>query len=315
MTEAVDYVTTLAPAILEKARLDIGEDDYLRTQSLTAIRQWIRKQPHLHRFPIHDTRLLLQFLRGCKYSVEKTKSKLDLTLTLRSALPQYYSGWDPRNADIQRALSCGFCLPLPGYDQLDRKVVVIRVASHDPDVIVMSAMQKVNFMVFEVMNAAEEQMFITGIVLLFDFGGYTMSHFMALPLSDIKKSKLCWEDANPLRPKSMNYINMPPIFSKIQNIFNSLTSQKMKDRMKLHGDDLESLHKEVCKDILPKEYGGDGLSLAQLTEYWKKKVEDSRDFLLEREKMKSDEPKRPGRPKTSQDLFGMEGSFRQLNID
>ena len=35
--------------------------------------------------------------------------------------------------------------------------------------------------------------------------------------------------------------------------------------MKLHGDDLESLHKEVCKDILPKEYGGDGLSLAQLT--------------------------------------------------
>jgi len=44
-------------------------------------------------------------------------------------------------------------------------------------------------------------------------------------------------------------------------------------------------------------------------------VEDSRDFLLEREKMKSDEPKRPGRPKTSQDLFGMEGSFRQLNID
>ena len=86
-----------------------------------------------------------------------------------------------------------FCLPLPGYDQLDRKVVVIRVASHDPDVIVMSAMQKVNFMVFEVMNAAEEQMFITGIVLLFDFGGYTMSHFMAFPLSDIKKSKLCWE--------------------------------------------------------------------------------------------------------------------------
>ena len=54
MTEAVDYVTTLAPAILEKARLDIGEDDYLRTQSLTAIRQWIRKQPHLHRFPIRN---------------------------------------------------------------------------------------------------------------------------------------------------------------------------------------------------------------------------------------------------------------------
>ena len=36
---------------------------------------------------------------------------------------------------------------------------------------------------------------------------------------------------------------------------------------------------------------------------------------MEREKMKSVEAKRPGRPKTSQDLFGIEGSFRQLNID
>lgn len=35
--------------------------------------------------------------------------------------------------------------------------------------------------------------------------------------------------------------------------------------MKVHGDDFESLYKEISKDVLPKDYGGDGMSLAELT--------------------------------------------------
>lgn len=33
----------------------------------------------------------------------------------------------------------------------------------------------------------------------------------------------------------------------------------------VHGDDLESLYKQVPKEILPKEYGGDGMALDELT--------------------------------------------------
>jgi len=40
-----------------------------------------------------------------------------------------------------------------------------------------------------------------------------------------------------------------------------------------------------------------------------------RDWLKRQSKMKADEKKRRGPKKTHADIFGMEGSFRQLNFD
>lgn len=98
---------------------------------------------------------------------------------------------------------------------------------------------------------------------------------------------------------------------------------------------MESLYKEIPREILPKDYGGSNSSISELTgkarawmhfkplvkrclyvsAYWKNKCEDNREFLKAQEKMKADESKRPGQAKTSAQLFGIEGSFRKLNVD
>lgn len=51
MPEALDYVTTLQPEILEKAAKELGEDEHLRTESVLALREWVKKQPHLSAMP------------------------------------------------------------------------------------------------------------------------------------------------------------------------------------------------------------------------------------------------------------------------
>lgn len=48
---------------------------------------------------------------------------------------------------------------------------------------------------------------------------------------------------------------------------------------------------------------------------YKKKVEEYRDWFIEDAQYGVDESKRPGKPKSADELFGVEGSFRKLNID
>lgn len=51
------------------------------------------------------------------------------------------------------------------------------------------------------------------------------------------------------------------------------------------------------------------------TDYWKPKIESHRDWFIENGAHKTNESKRPGKPKTVESMFGIEGSFRKLNVD
>lgn len=44
-------------------------------------------------------------------------------------------------------------------------------------------------------------------------------------------------------------------------------------------------------------------------------LKEKREWLIEMGRKKTDEAKRPGKPKSSRETFGMEGSFRSLTID
>jgi hypothetical protein len=48
---------------------------------------------------------------------------------------------------------------------------------------------------------------------------------------------------------------------------------------------------------------------------WLKKLEEYGPWFSEQESVKANEALRPGKPKTHDDLFGLDGSFRQLTID
>lgn len=60
---------------------DIGRD-------VAAIREWLARQPHLPQDM--DDQRVRTFLRGCKFSLEKVKKKLDMYYTMRNAVPEFF---------------------------------------------------------------------------------------------------------------------------------------------------------------------------------------------------------------------------------
>lgn len=51
------------------------------------------------------------------------------------------------------------------------------------------------------------------------------------------------------------------------------------------------------------------------TDQWMAKIVDYKDWFNAQESIKANEALRPGKPKSYDELFGIDGSFRQLAID
>lgn len=79
---------------------------------------------------------------------------------------------------------------------------------------------------------------------------------------------------------------------------------------------MESLYKAIPKDILPIEYGGNSDSIDVILKYWEEKITTNFENLrYEVNNYGIDEKKRPGKPKNSESLFGIDGTFKKLEID
>lgn len=307
------YVCTLSPELQKQAKDELNEDPERRQQDIETIRKWLKKQPHIN--ARMDDWNILRFLRGCKFSLERTKEKLDMFYTCKTAVPEWFANRDPDQPKMRELLEMGTTLPLPGYDANGCKVMVIRNNVHDPHTTSMDQVFKASMMIGDSLFEEDEQSGITGMVQVLDMAGMTSGHFLQMTPALAKKAMIVYQDGYPMRPKALHYINTPAAFDTVFNIFKGFMKEKMKKRINIHGSDLSSLHKHIPPSMLPKEYGGTNGTIDDITRHWLKKVEARKQWLKDDEQYKVDESKRPGKPKTSSDLFGLEGSFRQLNVD
>ncbi|KOB65224.1 putative intracellular [Operophtera brumata] len=281
-------VRVLPQILAEKARVELNEESGRVKDGLQLMKDWISKQPHLRART--DDQWLLAFLRGCKFSMERAKEKLDLYYSVRYTAPELYK-FKHTDELFDEIFSLGVALIRPGrYDA--SKYDIFDVLT------VVNILQKVVLM-------DDDNGTVAGNMTILDLQGVTLGHFLQMTPITMKKMMVAAQDATPLRMKGLHYINAPPGVETIFNAMKSLLNEKNRNR----------LFKHIPKDILPTEYGGNGGTTDEILDYWRKKLNEYNTFLEEDYQFGTDERKRAGKPKTAESMFGADGSFRKLEVD
>lgn len=98
-------IRPLDPALQKVARDELNEDPAKMEDAVAALRDWIRKSPHLRART--DDQFLVTFLRATKYSMEKAKKKLDMFYTLRTHIPELMLDRDPYDEKVHGIIKLG----------------------------------------------------------------------------------------------------------------------------------------------------------------------------------------------------------------
>ncbi|KAG8226437.1 hypothetical protein J437_LFUL015105 [Ladona fulva] len=246
----------------EVSKRELFEDPKRLGSDIQHIKEWLKKQPHIR--ARMDDQFIVAFLRGCKFSLERTKEKLDAYYTMKTVLKDFFGDRDPMRPEIQKVLDLGIITPLPEPDDNGRRVFLLRVGIQDPSEVKVTDVFKTNMMMMETMLMDDDRLVVCGNVSVLDLSSVTLSHAAQMTPTIVKQAMISFQEAYPVRPKGVNYVHTPPAFEAIFNLFKSFSKEKLKKRLFVHGDDMESLYKMVPQRILPREYGGEAGPLADI---------------------------------------------------
>ncbi|XP_067014819.2 alpha-tocopherol transfer protein-like [Anabrus simplex] len=280
----------------------------LKEDDLQHLRDWNSKQAHLPTIP--DDQLIL-FLHSCYWSLERAKKTIDACFTIRTHSPEFFSRRDPLLPEVQSMWEVIDTVPLPERDLVGNKVVLCRLGITDPSKFIHGDAVKVFLLAMDVVLAEGTQ---PGFRFIYDVRGLALGHLYRVNMALLRKYMVYIQEGLRLRMKSIDIINHSPLIDKFMALALPLMKQEMVQQIKFHST-MEDLYKVVPQRILPSDYGGQAGSVSSLKEALKKRMEANRKWYLENEKLLVDENKRRGSSVNAADIFGMEGSFKKLDLD
>ncbi|KYN39653.1 Alpha-tocopherol transfer protein [Trachymyrmex septentrionalis] len=270
------------------AAVHLNETDEMRKNAIAEIKRWIEECDDLRVQISKNDRgdfLILRFLRVCKFNLEKTKIRLQNYYKQRFCLPEWYMNKNPFRPELQELLDLGIALPLRKPDNHGRLVIIMYGTRHDPKKHRVSDIAKITMMAIEIATKNYTAASVYGCSVFIDVANPTIQHALQMRPQIIMNLVYAWQSSYPMRIQSINFINAAKYIEIVLRIFRSFMIEKMKNRLHVYTQSaMQNCFKDIPVNILPIEFGGTDGTLQELAEYWKKLLEENRDWLMDDEK-------------------------------
>ncbi|XP_049635272.1 alpha-tocopherol transfer protein-like [Suncus etruscus] len=246
------YVCSLSQELVTKAREELQEKPEWRLRDVQALRDMVHKEyPHLS--TALDDAFLLRFLRARKFDYDRALQLLLNYHGCRRSWPEVFTNLRP--SALRHVLASGFLTVLPQPDPRGCPILCIRPDRWIPSSYPITENIRAIYLTLEKLIQSEETQ-VNGIVILADYKGVSLSKASHFGPFIAKKVIGILQDGFPIRIKAVHVVNEPRIFKGIFAIIKPFLKEKIASRFFLHGSNLNSLHTNLPRSILPKEYGG-----------------------------------------------------------
>jgi hypothetical protein len=270
------------------------------------IKEWLKTQPHLPE-TIDDPKIK-NFLNLKKFSIEKTKQKIDMYYSIRSVIPDLFEDSNPRLPHMNHMMATTFVSTHPKAIEGIHRVYFLK--PKQPNTFNPRAVMMQCFNIFEV-RLYEDCM--TDDIFIFDMDNLTFNDLNKMTPSLLAKAMAVYKKVYSLRIKGVYYVNSPAYVSILMTIMKSILTPKIFDRIQVY-QDAEILKKIFTNDALPKDYGGGGPSFEDLNEMTRLKLTEYQERFDHLDTMRVDEGLRPEKL-DNDEILGFYGNFKKLDVD
>ncbi|GAB1866003.1 Alpha-tocopherol transfer protein-like [Camponotus japonicus] len=288
---------------------ETGGNEQLLEELLVKLRLWLKQQIYLPE-DISEQRLKF-YIYSAKFNLEKAKERLDLHYTLRNLIPEVFTTRDPLADCVVRINTYMQFVTLPKLTPENYRITVFRWLHSDSSVFDIYDLIKYYCMITE--TRIEEDI-VNSDVLIYDCTNMTFSHVLKYTPVAVKKIDTILESYGS-RIKAIHVINAPSFIDVLVTLVKSVMKAKFINRIHLYTSGIESIYGIIPRSLLPEEYGGEQPSLSILLDMWNAKLMERREWFLKQEKVKVNESLRSNSVINPDNLFGVSGTFRKLDID